>query len=107
MKFTPGQTLFVWFLMLVSAVILIVIILKSPLDVEQPQVTQTYVGPLPADICLVDGAPQIYSGSSDLEGYTLVYLRNNGDVVVAKGFLNPMILAPVGVYWSGGTCPSE
>lgn len=70
------------------------------------------IGALPDDVCIANGVPVIYGASTESDGgFTLVYLRNNGDVVSAQWLTDQFVgiaLKPAGeLFWSGGVCPSE
>ena len=62
------------------------------------------MGPLPADICLVDGKPQVLSASTESDGdIKLFYLRNDGYFVLQQ-YSFPGIRKAGAIYWSGGIC---
>jgi hypothetical protein len=66
------------------------------------------VGTVPSDVCIENGVPVIFNITSESDGdVSLVYLRNNGDVVMKHHPLNL-----IGTDWkeggefyfSGGIC---
>jgi len=70
------------------------------------------LGEIPDDICLVDGNPLILNATTESDGdFSLVYVRNNGDVVIRHWATKPIadwVLFEAGeFYWRGGDCPSR
>lgn len=74
--------------------------------------TKIEIGELPQDICVIDGIPQVINATTESDGgFNLVYLRNNGDVVITAWLTDPVlgvVLKPAGeFYWTGGVCPNQ
>jgi hypothetical protein len=74
--------------------------------------TKFKIGELPQDICVIDGVPQVINATTESDGgFNLVYLRNNGDIVVTSWLTGPVlgvILKPAGeFFWTGGVCPNQ
>lgn len=70
------------------------------------------LGMIPKDVCMVDGNPYVLNASTESDGdFNLIYVRNNGDIVVKHWALAPVIgvvLREAGeFYWEGGKCPSS
>lgn len=95
--------------MLIGAVILLCLAVAC-----SPKTTARWSGPdytfnigvVPDDICYVDGTPKILSANSESDGdYSLVYVRNNGDIVLHQWLLDSVIGITIGdggeVYWTG------
>lgn len=62
------------------------------------------MGPLPEDICYVNGVPQVLSVSTESDGdIKLFYLRNDGDYVLQQ-YSIPGVRKAGSISWSGGTC---
>ena len=62
------------------------------------------MGPIPEDVCYINGIPQILSASTESDGdIKLFYLRNNGDYVMQQ-YSFPGIRKAGSIYWSGGMC---
>jgi hypothetical protein len=74
--------------------------------------TDVNIGTVPDDVCIVDGKPLILNATTESDGgFNLVYIRNNGDIVVRAWLTDPIVgivLKPAGqFYWTGGNCPSK
>jgi hypothetical protein len=74
--------------------------------------TDVNIGQLPDDICIVKGNPLILNATTESDGgFNLVYVRNNGDIVVRAWLTDPItgiFLKPAGqFYWTGGHCPTQ
>lgn len=92
------------------------IVYIAPLDMNKVATLQSnsplhQMGSLPADICVIDGAPQVLNLNHDL-GYgdseaTLTYLRNNGDLVVLTYWTNGLRDTKETFVWSGGHCGAK
>lgn len=70
------------------------------------------IGNLPQDACIVNGQPLILNANTESDGgFSLVYVRNNGDIVIKAWLPDPVLgtgLFPAGEYYfSGGNCPSK
>ena len=70
------------------------------------------IGDLPQDVCIANGVPVVYGVSTESDGgFTLIYLRNNGDVVAAQWLTDQWVgikLKQAGeLYWAGGVCPQS
>ena len=62
------------------------------------------MGAIPADVCLIDGKPQVLSASTESDGdIKLFYLRNDGYYVMQQ-YSFPGVRKAGAIYWSGGTC---
>ena len=62
------------------------------------------MGPLPEDVCLINGSPQVLSASTESDGdIKLFYLRNDGYYVLQQ-YSFPGIRKAGAIYWSGGNC---
>ncbi|RMG93212.1 MAG: hypothetical protein D6706_15765 [Chloroflexi bacterium] len=67
------------------------------------------LGPLPDDICMAGGVPQIISVNTESQaGYALTYVDTQGRLVIQQYLpapLKPSHVTPAGkVYWTGGRC---
>lgn len=74
------------------------------------QNTEVSIGVVPEDACIMNGNPLILNATTESDGgFNLVYVRDNGDVVVRAWLTDPVtgvFLKPAGqFYWTGGHCP--
>lgn len=98
---------------LVLALILIIVTGCTPKALGQwvPD-TSTEIATVPSDACVINGMPQIININTESDGgFSLVYVRNNGDIVVKAWLPDPVLgmgLHPAGeFYWTGGHCPAK
>lgn len=62
------------------------------------------MGPLPEDICYLNGVPQVLSVSTESDGdIKLFYLRDDGDYVLQQ-YSIPGVRKAGSISWSGGVC---
>jgi hypothetical protein len=99
---------------------IIFIVMFSLLIACSPKQQAQWTGPnykldiakLPDDVCYQNGIPVIYSANTESDGgYSIVYLRDNGDVVIHQWITDPIIGISLNdsgqVFWHGGSCKEQ
>lgn len=90
----------------VSMVIVMVSILLTSCGASQQAFfgVDVDMGAVPADVCMIDGKPQVLSASTESDGdIKLFYLRNDGYYVLQQ-YSFPGVRKAGAIYWSGGNC---
>ncbi len=67
------------------------------------------IGKVPSDVCYRNNVPVVLSANTESDGgYSIVYVRNNGDIVIHQWIPGAVISSDLNdsgeVSWSGGKC---